>query len=276
MAKLIEKRGPVMKPSFANLPKPFIASVITESDPDSCIAAIRNSEYDGAHAFDLHLRSLEQQYHNTHDLGRIIKSTSRPMLMINYRSNEHWAGQASDEDRVESHLMAVKAGASACDIMGDMYDPSPLEISYKPEAIDKQKRLIDKIHKMGSEVLMSSHTWVSMNTEQTIEHMKALESRGADMVKIANAVDSEEELLEAFRTTVELKKELNVPFVHICMGEFGKIHRFVGPLLGSSLIFCVQQYTQRGHKEQPLVRAAKAVFDNLDWRVARSAIEKEE
>lgn len=41
-------------------------------------------------------------------------------------------------------------------------------------------------------------------------------------------------------------------------------------MLGSSLIFCVQQYTPKGHKEQPLVRAAKAVFDNLDYRVART------
>ena len=92
------------------------------------------------------------------------------------------------------------------------------------------------------------------------------------MVKVAAAVNSEEELLEAFETTVALKKELKVPFIHICMGQYGKLHRFVGPMLGSSLIFCVQQYTPKGHKEQPLVRSAKAVFDNLDWHVARSAL----
>ncbi len=262
-----------MRPSFVNLPKPFIVSVITETDPESCIATIRNSEYDGANAFDLHLRSLEQQYHNVNDLERIIKCTSKPMLMINYRGDNKWRGQLNDEERVESHLIAVKAGASACDIISDIYDPSPMELSRKPEIIDKQKRLIDKIHSMGAEVLMSSHTWVSMTTEQVVEHMKEQESRGADMVKIAAAVNNEEQLLEAFRTTIELKKELKVPFVHICMGEYGKLHRFVGPMLGSSLIFCVQQYTPKSHKEQPLVRAAKAVFDNLDRHVARTATE---
>ncbi|HML45136.1 MAG TPA: type I 3-dehydroquinate dehydratase [Clostridia bacterium] len=265
-----------MRPSFVQLPKPFIACVVTEPDPDSAIATIRNSEYDGAHAFDLHLRSLEQQYHNKNDLERIIKCTSKPMLMINYRTNSTWAGQATDEERVESHLIAVEAGASACDLMGDLYDPSPLEITHKPEAIDRQRRLIDKLHAKGVEVLMSSHTWVPMTCEQVVEQLKALEARGADMVKVAAAVNNDEELVEAFKTTLALKRELKVPFVHICMGQHGKIHRFVGPMLGSSLIFTVQNYTPKGHKEQPLVRAAKAVFDNLDWRVARSALEEGE
>jgi 3-dehydroquinate dehydratase type I len=262
-----------MRPSFVNQEKPFIVSVITETDPDSCIATILNSEHDGAQAFDLHLRSLEQQYHNFNDLERIIKSTSKPVMTINYRGNVQWRGQASDEDRVESHLIAVKAGAAACDIMGDIYDPSPMEISHDPKIIDKQKKLIDKIHSMGAEVIMSSHTWVHMSTEQVVEHLKELESRGADMVKVAASVNSEDELVEAFRTTVELKKELKIPFIHICMGQYGKIHRFVGPMLGSSVIFCVQQYTPKGHKEQPLVRAAKAVFDNINWRINRLTLE---
>jgi 3-dehydroquinate dehydratase type I len=110
-----------------------------------------------------------------------------------------------------------------------------------------------------------------MSTEQVVEHLKQLEARGADMVKVAAAANNEEDLLEAMRTTCALKRELKVPFIHILMGQYGKMHRFVGPMLGSSLIFTVQQYTARGHKEQPLVRAAKAVFDNLDWRISRSA-----
>lgn len=261
-----------MRPSFVNLPKPFIVNVVTDEDPDSCIATIRNAEYDGAQAFDLHLRALGRQYHNKEDLTRIIKSTNKPTMMIYYRDDANWTTVHSDEERAETHILGVQCGASACDIMGDMFDPSPMEITYNPSAIDKQKRLIDRIHGLGGEVIMSSHTWVHMTTEQVVTQLKALESRGADMVKVAAAVNSEEELLEAFETTVALKKELKVPFIHICMGQYGKLHRFVGPMLGSSLIFCVQQYTPKGHKEQPLVRSAKAVFDNLDWHVARSAL----
>ncbi len=260
-----------MRPSFVNQPKPFIVSVITEPDPDSAIATIRNSEYDGAQAFDLHLRSLELQYHNITDLERIIKCTNKPVMTIYYRGDSKWTREVTDEERAEAHLLSLECGASACDIMGDMFDPSLMEISFKPDVIDRQKKFIDKIHKLGGEVIMSSHTWTHMSTDQVVEHLKALESRGADMVKVACSVNNEDELVEAFETTVALKRELKVPFIHICMGQFGKLHRFVGPMLGSSLIFCVQTYTQRGHKEQPLVRAAKAVFDNLDWHVARSA-----
>ena len=263
-----------MKPSFVNQPKPFIVSVVTEPDPDSAIAVIRNSEYDGANAIDLHLRALETRYHNAGDLERIIKSTSRPVMLINYRGNAAFAGQNSDEERLESIRTGLRAGASAVDIMGDFFSPSPMELSLDPAVIDRQKKLIDEVHSMGSEVIMSSHTYVHMTKEQVTEHMKKLEERGPDMVKIAACVNSEEELCEAFETTVALKKELKVPFIHICMGQYGKMHRFVAPMLGSSLIFCVQSYTPKGHKEQPLIRAARAVFENLDWRVARSALEE--
>ena len=259
-----------MRPSFVNLSKPFIVQVVTQPDPDSAIADIRNGEYDGAHAFDLHLRALESQYINRNDLERIIKSTCRPMMMINYRNDNTWDRKISDEERAEMLLLGVESGASACDVMGDFYEKSELEICRKPEIVSKQKHLVDRIHALGGEVVMSSHTWVHMTTEQVLEHMKELESRGADMVKVAAAVNNEEELIEAFETTLALKRELKVPFIHICMGQYGKLHRFVGPMLGSSLIFCVQQYTPKGHKEQPLVRAAKAVFDNLDYRVART------
>lgn len=257
-----------MRPSFVNLPKPFIVTVVTDPDPDSCIATIRNAEYDGSQAFDIHFRALEPQYHNENDLERLIKSTYRPVMMINYRSDNAWHRDISEEERAEEQLMGIRCGAAAVDLQGDIFDPSPMEITRKPEMIDKQKKLIDKVHALGGEVIMSSHTWVHMSTEQVVEHLKELESRGADMVKVAAAVNSEEELIEAFQTTMTLKRELKVPFIHICMGQYGKMHRFVGPMLGSSLIFCVQSYTPKGHKEQPLVRAAKAVFDNLDWHVA--------
>ena len=263
-----------MRPSFVNLPKPFLVDVITDTNPSDALVTLRNAEYAGAQAFDLHLSVLDPKYHNEKDLESIIKATSRPVMLINYRGSANLAGTASDEERMESNLKGIRAGASAVDIMGDFFDPQPLQVSHKPEIVDKQKRLIDQVHSMGAEVIMSSHTFnVHHKPEQAVEHLAALQERGADMVKLAETLNSEDDLLEAFQTTVMLKRELNVPFIHICMGQWGKLHRFVGPMLGSSLIFCVEQYTPNGHKEQPLLRAAKAVLSNLDWSVARSATE---
>ena len=53
------------------------------------------------------------------------------------------------------------------------------------------------------------------------------------------------------------------------MGQYGKIHRAISPMLGSSMSLCVQDYTVLGHNEQPLLRATRDVFNNLDWRMAK-------
>lgn len=260
------------RPSFVNLPKPFIVCVVTDPNPNAALATICNAECDGAQAFDLHLRTLEKQYHNEEDLTRIIMSSYRPMMTIYYREENPRCIRATDEERAEAHLMCVRCGVSACDIMADYFDPNPNQLTMKQEAIDKQRRLIDSIHRAGAEVVLSSHNWREMSCDEVVSHMREMEKRGADMVKIACVANSEEQLLESMKTTVALKHELKVPFIHIVMGQYGKLHRFVGPMLGSSLVFCVESYTEFGHKEQPLVRSAKAVFENLDWHVARNPL----
>ena len=60
------------------------------------------------------------------------------------------------------------------------------------------------------------------------------------------------------------------PFLHICMGQYGKLHRAIGPLLGSCFALCVQHYTEAGHKEKPLLRAERMALDNIDCKPARN------
>ena len=97
-----------------------------------------------------------------------------------------------------------------------------------------------------------------------------MSSRGADMIKIAMAAHCEDDALEALRTTALLKRELKVPYLYICMGQYGKLQRAIGPLLGSSMALCVPTYTDHSHREQPLLRAEKAVLDNVDASIARN------
>ena len=77
-------------------------------------------------------------------------------------------------------------------------------------------------------------------------------------------------MLETFRITSLLKRELKVPFLHICTGQYGKLHRAMAPLFGSALVLCVHAYTPHNHREQTLLRATKAVYDNIDRAVGRS------
>jgi len=256
------------RPSLAQQAiRPLLVAMITERTPPACIASMRNAIYDGADAFGVMLGSLEAPYRTRSELERVFAYASdKPILVMHYR---HAGSGLTDEALVGSLIGAIEAGASMCDVMGDMFDPSPLELSKKPAIIDKQRRLVDEIHAMGGEVLMSSHTWVFMTAEATIEHAQALASRGADMVKIAMCAHNEDQLLEVLRTTALLKRELDVPFLHVCMGQYGKMHRVISAVLGSSLVLCVPQYTATSHREQPLLRSAKAVLDNLDWGMAR-------
>lgn len=81
----------------------------------------------------------------------------------------------------------------------------------------KQKRLIDKIHGMGKEVLISSHIYKFTEAEKVLEIAYAHQSRGADIVKIVTGAGNEEKI-ENLRITNLLKKELDVPFLFLSAG----------------------------------------------------------
>ena len=189
-------------------------------------------------------------------------------MMMCYRRD--FRPDMTDERIGESLLMSVEAGASMVDIMGDLYNPSPLQLSKDAESFDKQCALVEKVHQAGGEVMMSSHTWVPMTPEHALEHARALASRGADMIKIASTANNDAEMQETFNATMTLKNELEVPFLHVCMGQYGKLHRVISPMLGSSMALCVQRYNGIGMFDQVLLRSTKAVFDNLDWKMARN------
>jgi hypothetical protein len=261
-----------MRPSFVNHSKPFLCSVITEETPENSIYAIRTSEFDGAEAYLYDLRQLNVKYHNREDLSRIFLSTDKPLMVYYYRNRPH-IPQVSDEDRAKSYLLSVEAGASAVDVIADLYEPSPFEICKNPAIITRQQSLIEEIPKRGGEAMLTSHTNAVMTTAQVLEHAKMLEDRGPDMLKIVSIANSEDALLEALQTTVALKRRLRVPYIYISAGDYGKIQRIVGPMLGSALTFCVPYYNKDSTLEQPLLRSTRQVYNNFSWKPPRRAIE---
>jgi len=254
-------------PLFSQQKLPMLLASLTDPDPAGSISTIRNAIYDGADGFLMHMERLDQQYINAESLRGIFDYTcDKPLYTMNYRTNP----AKSDDQLVEELLVSLRAGASMIDLMGDMFDRAPLELTYDKQAVLRQRRVIDEVHALGGEVLMSSHTFVYMTTGEVLKHTLELQSRGADFIKIAMCVHSEEEALDAMKTTTLVSRELCVPFLHICMGQYGKLHRAIGPLLGSCFGLCVQRYTERGHKEKPLLRAERAVLDNIDAAPARN------
>ena len=56
----------------------------------------------------------------------------------------------------------------------------------KPEAIKRQRQVIDEVHRLKGEILMSAHTRVHLSVEQCVSMAKEMESRGADIVKVVS------------------------------------------------------------------------------------------
>ena len=171
-----------MKLSFLNQNKPLLTNMVRDETTGKCIAAVKNAIYDEADAFGLHLSCLKPEYRNAESYKRIFAAMGqRPVYLTSYRgqSNEN----LSDESCMEVAVEALEAGGTLCDIMGDAFDRSPMELTHDRQAIAKQKELIDRVHCLEKEVLMSSHVLRFLPAEQVLEIALAHQERGADITK---------------------------------------------------------------------------------------------
>ena len=174
------------------------------------------------------------------------------------------------EELAQELLKALGCGATLGDVSGSAFDSEcafgkGLELSMKQDAIDKQMRLIEQIHKMGKEAIMSSHVLKFTPAETVLEIALEQQRRGVDVVKIVTAASSDEEQMENLRITALLKKELSVPFVFLSGGTHAKIHRMIGPQLGCLMYLAVKEHDSGSVPTQPTIKAAKAVRDNFDY-----------
>lgn len=264
---------------LSNLPSPALAGVIRESCREGAIAEIKNCRYSGAAMIDLHMSCLDTPDLPT--LKAIIGSTDLPVLALNYNSRLDWSDAGLDEQlRVDSFLLAVQAGAAGVDLQGyTFHAPSrhgfhgedryrftknnPKEIVTDPAVIDQQCELIERVHGMGAEVLLSCHPGIVMSTEPVVELALFLEKRHPDIIKIVTLANTEEELAESFRTMVTLKKEVATPISYHVGGKMGRLSRIVNPLLGGQIVFCVDRYKEGSTMDQVELRAAKAALDAI-------------
>jgi 3-dehydroquinate dehydratase len=275
------------KVKFSKVTQPFICCVLSDKTPADCIRSIKLSDYDGADAYELNLMILEKQYLNEKDLGKIFKSTEKPIIVCHYRWDYERPLPMDEEKRVKLLVDAVRWGASGVDLEADAFDPSPGPLPWSaeaqtywkdpkakprdyttsPEVIKRQKQVMDEIHRLGGEVLMSVHSRIRMPAEQCVAMAKEIESRGADVVKLVRVDVNYEDFLELLRATVELKKVMKVPFIMMSHGQHAKPGRLICPMLGSMLVFGVQPIAPGAFPLQPPIKTLKAVLENVDWSV---------
>ena len=112
---------------------------------------------------------------------------------------------------------------------------------------------------------MSSHVLKFTPAEEVLRIARAHEARGADISKIVTAAETEDEELENLRITALLRRELHIPFLFLSGGSHCKLHRQIGPTLGSCMWLTVHHYDNYATRSQPILHAVRAIADHLSY-----------
>ena len=266
-----------MKKKLSELKAPALAGVVRAQSERAVLAAMKNCDLHGADMIDLHLSCLAQT--DLESLKRMLGASRLPVLALHYNRTYDWGDAgASEEQRVELLLRAVEAGAAGIDLQGYTFDlPSrdgfcgsdrysftrgnPKEIVTDPTVIERQCDLIERVHSMGAEVLLSCHPGIAMTMEQVVELALFLEKRKPDILKIVTFAECEADLAECQRTMLALKKEVKTPIAYHTFGAAGIPSRILNPLLGGQIAFCVDGYDEASTMEQIDLQTARKAVD---------------
>ena len=252
---------------FLNNTRPLLCAMVQDNTPEQMICTIMDSLYDGAEAFGIQLENLLPEHRNEETLGRIFQHCEgKPIYITSYRGNK--SKGLSDEECVDFLLMGLRAGVPyspmICDVMGDLFCKETDQLTFDESAVAKQRELIARIHGEGGEVLISTHLSRFFKQEEVLDYAKAQQERGADIVKIVNKTNSDDEMMENLNTIHALKRELGeTPFLFLASGKGGHLVRQMGPALGVCMYLCTVRYYPVTAKQQPKLRAAKAIRDNM-------------
>lgn len=248
---------------FLNQDRPMLTVMLECETPELAIGRIRNANALGADAYGLQIESLKPEYHNAETYKRIFAEMGgRPCYTTYYRS--HYNVGKSDEELAQGMIALAESGATLVDVMGDLFCKHPEELTDNEEAIKKQMELIDKIHSLGAEVLMSSHVFKYIPADRVMEIAFEQKRRGADVIKIVTGAGDMEQQIENLRITDLLKRELGAPFLFLS-GGYCSLHRRLGMKLGCCMCLCVYEHDAFSTPMQPLLSIAKKIRDDIDF-----------
>ena len=253
-------------PTFLEYEKPLLTAMIQCATPEECIQKIKASIAGGADALGVQLCKLEIPYRTPENIRKIFEACDgKPIYVTSY---PHGASvNFTDEQCAELLLLALDCGGTLFDVRGDMFDKSPYyELTENPEAIQKQKELIDKIHRRGGEVLMSSHTFKDLSIEENLRIAKAHEERGADVIKIVNRIGNKDSIPTQIASIQKIMQRTNKKLLFLVSGE-GRVIRYIGPNFGVCMYLCVSEHGEMDTPEQPLLSDLVAIRDHMNFNL---------
>lgn len=260
-----------MNTYFQQCTTPPLVDMFAADTADALLRGAQAGAQLGAEACCMLLASLAEP-HTPAAYRQIFSRAGLPVYATNYRDHQN---EGKDDSTLASELIAMaESGAALCDVMGDLFDPTPGEMTEHPAAIRQQIALIAQLHRCGASVLMSSHVKAHLTADQVLRIALNQQNRGADIVKIVVTAQSMAEQLENLAITERLRAELSVPFLFLSNGV-SAIHRRVGPMMGCCMYLCVRDDTAWPKPDQPSLRAARAIRDNW-WIIPENAAANKE
>lgn len=236
--------------------------MVQAENPERIKYLVEKSLPEGAEAFGMQLCKMKPEYRTREVYSELF---NRPDGLPTYVTNYiHSQNEGKGYDQLGDELLELaECGATLCDVMGDYYDKCEGELTMNEEAVKKQMKLIERLHKAGAEVLMSSHICKFTPAERVMEVALEHKRRGADICKIVTAASTMEEEIENLRITNLLKKELGIPFLYLSGGSSSYISRRLGGKLGNCMSLCVYEHDEFSTKAQPDLRDLKLLRDGL-------------
>ena len=250
----------IMKKSFLNYDKAILTVMVQADNPDRIKELINKSLPCGAEAFGMQFEQMKPEYRKKEIYKELFSYTEKPVYVTDYRSANN-AGK-TDEILAEELLELADCGATLCDVIGDLFDKQPDEVATSPNAINKQKDLIEKLHAKGSQVLISSHIQKYTPAERVLEIALEHQKRGADISKIVTWAETMEQQLENMKIINMLKENISIPFLFLSGGEC-RILRRIGGELGCCMYLTVYEYDDFATPAQPLLQNVKSIRDNI-------------
>ena len=248
--------------TFLTYERPLLTCMVQADNPDRIKELIDLSLPEGAEAFGMQFCQMKKEYRNKKTYRELFEYASPlPVYVTNYRNRLSNAGKSDDVLAAELVELA-ECGATLCDVIGDYFDHCEGELTMDEEAVKKQMKLIDELHKRGAEVLMSSHVLKFTPAERVLEIALEHQRRGADICKIVTGAENTDQQIENLRIINLLKEHLKIPFLFLSGGEC-HIMRRIGGLLGCCMYLCVREYDEYATKSQPLLHDIKIIRDIL-------------
>ena len=252
-------KGNKMKKTFLGHERPLITAMIACSTPEECVEKIKLSLADGADAIGVRLEWLKREYRTRIHMKKIFDACGdAPVYVTAYRNGE--CKDCTDYELAELLTEAVESGATMVDVMGDIFNVSPkYGISIVPVYIGQQYDLVDRIHHLGGEVLMSSYVKGRLSVYEYEMIASDQETRWADVLGIFSSGFDKAKLSEYFRVVERLcemtdkKLQFEVRGEGIAIGD-------IAAAGGLCMYRCVQSHGEFDSPELPLIKDAMGLL----------------